>query len=166
MNTQRITDILKNPSLDKVILVNGWVKTHRDSGNLSFIELTDGSCLQGLQVIAEPGLSNYDTEVKKLSVGCAVEVKGKLVASPAKGQEVELQAHELAVVGWADPEEYPLQKKRQSFEYLRSISHLRPRTNAMAAVARVRSGLNFGIHEFFVGHGFQQVHTPIITTSD
>jgi asparaginyl-tRNA synthetase len=166
MNTQRITDILKNPSFGKEITLSGWVKTHRDSGNLSFIELTDGSCLQGLQVIAEPGLANYNTEVKKLSVGCAVEIKGQLVASPAKGQEVELQAHELVVVGWADPEEYPLQKKRQSFEYLRSISHLRPRTNALAAVARVRSGLNFGIHEFFVGHGFQQIHTPIITTSD
>jgi len=166
MNKPRIAEILNKPSLNEVITVNGWVRTRRDSGSLSFIELNDGSCLASLQVIAESALSNYHAEVKKLTVGCALEVKGRLVVSPAKGQDVELQAQSIEVVGWADPENYPLQKKRQSFEFLRSISHLRPRTNALAAVARVRSALNFGIHEFFIQRGFYQVHTPIITTSD
>jgi len=166
MNKRRIAEILKKTPLNENITVNGWVRTRRDSGNLSFIELNDGSCLASLQVIAESALANYQAEIKKVTVGCALEVRGLLVASPARGQDVELQAQSIKVVGWADSESYPLQKKRQSFEFLRSIAHLRPRTNALAAVARVRSALNFGIHEFFIQHGFYQVHTPIITTSD
>jgi asparaginyl-tRNA synthetase len=166
MNKRRIAEILTKTPLNETLTVNGWVRTRRDSGNLSFIELNDGSCLASLQVIAESALANYQAEIKKVTVGCALEVRGLLVASPAKGQNVELQAQAIKVVGWADSESYPLQKKRQSFEFLRSITHLRPRTNALAAVARVRSALNFGIHEFFIQHGFYQVHTPIITTSD
>jgi len=166
MNTPRIAEVLKNPPMDEDIVVQGWVRTRRDSGNLSFIELGDGSSLANLQVIAEAVLSNYTAEIKKLAVGCAIEARGRLVASPAKGQDVELQATSIKVIGWAEPETYPLQKKRHSFEFLRSISHLRPRTNALAAVARVRSALNFGIHDFFNQRGFYQVHTPIITTSD
>lgn len=166
MNTIRIGQLLKKPLLDEEIVVEGWVRTRRDSGSLSFIELGDGSCLANLQVIAETTLPNYADEIKKLSVGCSVRVRGRLVESPAKGQDVELQATSIEVIGRADPESYPLQKKRHSFEFLRSITHLRPRTNALAAVARVRSALNFRIHDFFVQHGFYQVHTPIITTSD
>jgi len=152
--------------MDEDIVVRGWVRTRRDSGNLSFIELGDGSSLANLQIIAEPVLPNYTDEIKKLTVGCAIEVGGRLVASPANGQDVELRAGSIKVVGWAEPTTYPLQKKRHSFEFLRSITHLRPRTNALAAVARVRSALNFGIHDFFTRRGFYQVHTPIITTSD
>jgi len=166
MNTPRIAEVLKNPSMDEDIVVRGWVRTRRDSGNLSFIELGDGSSLANLQIIAEPVLANYTDEIKKLTVGCAIEACGRLVASPAKGQDVELQATAIKVIGWAEPATYPLQKKRHSFEFLRSITHLRPRTNALAAVARVRSALNFGIHDFFTQRGFYQVHTPIITTSD
>ena len=166
MNTPRIAEVLKNPPMGEDIVVQGWVRTRRDSGNLSFIELSDGSSLANLQVIAEPVLSNYAAEIKKLTVGCAIEACGRLVASPAKGQDVELQATAIKVIGWAEPATYPLQKKRHSFEFLRSITHLRPRTNALAAVARVRSALNFGIHDFFTQRGFYQVHTPIITTSD
>ncbi len=154
------------PAAEPQIELCGWVKTCRDSGSLCFIEITDGSCLAGLQVIAEPSLNNYESEVRRLSTGCAVKVCGRLTASPAKGQAVELRAESLSVIGLADPENYPLQKKRHSFEFLRSISHLRPRTNAFGAVARIRSELNFAIHRFFREQGFIQVHTPIITTSD
>ncbi|NOQ47386.1 MAG: asparagine--tRNA ligase [Desulfobulbaceae bacterium] len=166
MNKSLVTRVLKEQSLGEELEINGWIRTRRDSGSLSFLEISDGSCLAALQVICESDLHNYESEVKKLTTGCAVQVTGKLVASPAKGQDVELKAGEIKVIGWADPETYPLQKKRHSFEFLRSISHLRPRTNALGAVARVRSALNFGIHRFFRERDFFQVHTPIITTSD
>jgi asparaginyl-tRNA synthetase len=166
MKRQTIKKIFENPLLDKKITISGWVRTRRDSGSLSFIELSDGSCLQGLQVIAEAGLTNFKEVVKRLTTGCSIRVSGILVASPAKGQKVELRASSIEVLGWADPADYPLQKKRHSFEFLRSIAHLRPRTNALAAVARIRSELSFGIHEFFVQRDFYQVHTPVITTLD
>ena len=162
----RIKDILRAAPEEQTVEVQGWVKTCRDSGSLCFIEVTDGSCLAGLQVVAEPNLSNYESEVRRLSTGCAVKVCGRLTASPAKGQAVEVRAARVCVVGQADPETYPLQKKRHSVEFLRSISHLRPRTNSFGAVARIRSELNFAIHRFFREQGFVQVHTPIITTSD
>ena len=162
----RIVDILRRQPVGETVELSGWVRTRRDSGSLSFIEINDGSCLANLQVVAEENLANYATEVKRVSTGCSVRVAGKVAASPAKGQAVELQALSLAVIGWADPESYPLQKKRHSFEFLRSIAHLRPRTNALGAVARVRSTLSFAIHRFFHDQGFLQVHTPIITTSD
>lgn len=166
MKRQTIKKILESPLLEKKITVSGWVRTRRDSGSLSFIELSDGSCLQGLQVIAEVYLVNFEEEVKKLTTGCSIKVSGTLVASPAKGQEVELRAKSIEVLGRADPADYPLQKKRHSFEFLRSITHLRPRTNALAAVTRIRSALSFGIHEFFIQRDFYQVHTPVITTLD
>ncbi len=162
----RIKELLQSNPTEQQIEVQGWVKTCRDSGNLCFVEITDGSCLTGLQVVAEANLVNYESEIRRLSTGCAVQVYGKLTSSPAKGQTVELQAESLRIIGPVDPENYPLQKKRQSFEYLRSISHLRPRTNAFGAIARIRSELNFAIHRFFREQGFIQVHTPIITTSD
>jgi asparaginyl-tRNA synthetase len=162
----RIVDILRRRPEGETIEVCGWLRTRRDSGGLSFLDISDGSCLAGLQVVAEESLANYATEVTRLSTGCSLRVAGVLVASPAKGQEVELRATAITVIGWADPETYPLQKKRHSFEYLRSISHLRSRTNALGAVARVRSTLSFAIHRFFHEQGFLQVHTPVITTSD
>lgn len=166
MDSARIAVLLQQQPVGATVSVSGWLKTRRDSGSLSFLEISDGSCLASLQVIAEGELENYETEVKKLSTGCAVRVSGNLVESPAKGQAVELKAETVEVIGWAEPEEYPLQKKRHSFEFLRSIPHLRHRTNALGAVARVRSILNFAIHRFFRDQGFLQVQTPVITTSD
>ncbi len=132
----------------------GWVRTKRESkGGFSFIELNDGSCMSSLQVIAGENLPNYRDDVAKLQTGCSVRVKGTLVSSPAKGQRVELRAEEIEVLGWADPEQYPLQKKRHSFEFLRTIAHLRPRTNTFGAVARVRNALSFAIHSFFQERG-------------
>ena len=162
----RIKELLHTAPTGQAVELQAWVKTCRDSGSLCFIELTDGSCLSGLQVIAEPNLANYEDEVRRITTGCAVQVCGRLTASPAKGQSVELRAERLRIIGPADPERYPLQKKRHSVEFLRSISHLRPRTNLFGAVARIRSELNFALHRFFREQGFIQVHTPIITTSD
>jgi asparaginyl-tRNA synthetase len=164
--TNKIRRIITEGKVGSHLTVNGWVRTRRDTGSFSFLEINDGSCLANLQVIAEGNLSNYGAEIKKLSAGCAVTVSGRLQESPAKGQAVELHADSIVVVGWADPEEYPLQKKRHSFEFLREISHLRPRTNALGAVARVRSRLSWGVHAFFQQKEFFQVHTPVITTSD
>ena len=148
------------------VTVNGWLRTRRDSSGFSFLEINDGSCLANIQVIAEKGLANYESEIKKLTTGCSAVIRGELKESPAKGQRVEIVADTIEVVGWADPENYPLQKKRHSFEFLRDISHLRPRTNALGGVARVRSRLSYAIHEFFHHKGFHQIHTPVITTSD
>ncbi len=164
--TIRIVDILRQQPLGSTLDVSGWVRTRRDSGGFSFLEINDGSCLANLQVIADGNLSNYEAEVKKLGTGCSLRVQGRLVDSPAKGQTVEMQASAVEVIGWAAPETYPLQKKRHSFEYLRSLAHLRSRTNALGAIARVRSTLSFAIHRFFHEQGFIQVHTPVITTSD
>ena len=166
MKQNRIVNLLTEKTYGKVVEISGWVRTRRDSGQLSFLEISDGSCLSNLQVVAEQELANYQSEVRKLTTGCAIMVTGELTESPAKGQEVEIKAHKITVLGWADPQEYPLQKKRHGFEFLRSITHLRPRTNALAAVARIRSELNFAIHRFFKEQGFFQVHTPLITTSD
>jgi len=162
----RIKELLCTKPSEQQIVIEGWVRTCRNSGSLCFIELTDGSCLAGIQVIAESALKNYADEIRHISTGTAVKVVGILVESPAKGQTVEVQADSIEILGSADPSNYPLQKKRHSFEFLRSISHLRPRTNALGAVARIRSELNFAIHRFFRNQGFFQVHTPIITTSD
>jgi asparaginyl-tRNA synthetase len=163
---KRVAEVLAAPQIGEKLEIGGWVRTRRDAGGFSFLELGDGSCLANLQVIAEQTLANYRDEVKKLSTGCSVLVRGILQESPARGQSVELRAEAIEVLGWADPESYPLQKKHHSFEFLREICHLRPRTNALGAVARVRSRLSYGVHSFFQERGFIQVHTPIITTSD
>ncbi len=163
----RIHTVLADQPVGESIEIKGWVRTRRDAkGKFSFLEINDGSCLANLQVIADQTLVNYDDTVQKLTTGCAVRITGELIASPAKGQEVELQARELEVYGWAPAATYPLQKKRHSFEFLRSIAHLRPRANSLGAVARIRSALSFAAHGFFQKRGFLQVHTPIITTSD
>ncbi len=147
--------------------VRGWVRTRRDSkGGFSFIEVNDGSCLGNLQVIAPAELANYAEEIQKLSAGCSVVVIGQLQPSPAKGQDTELHAKEVRVLGWADPETYPLQKKRHTFEKLREWAHLRPRTNTFGAVTRVRNQISQSIHSFFHERGFFYCNTPIITASD
>ena len=158
---------MASEDIGSVFTVMGWVRTKRESkGGFCFIEVNDGSCLASLQVIAGEHLPNYRDDVARLQTGCSVRVKGSLVSSPAKGQRVELKAEEIDVLGWADPERYPLQKKRHSFEFLRTIAHLRPRTNTFGAVARVRNALSFAVHTFFQERGFVYVHTPIITGSD
>ncbi|MHB8149243.1 MAG: asparagine--tRNA ligase [Desulfobulbia bacterium] len=162
----RIAQILKTQPIGQSVEIKGWIRTRRDSKGFSFLEVNDGSCVANLQVIAEESLPRYAEDILRLTTGCSVRISGLLAASPARGQVVELKATEVEVYGWADPETYPLQKKRHSFEFLREIAHLRPRTNSLGAVARVRSALSFGVHRFFQEQGFQYIHTPIITTSD
>ena len=162
MNHYSIKEIFTKKPLGQKVEVRGWLKTRRDSKDFSFLEVNDGSCLANLQVIAPSDLKNYTDTVLKLHTGCSLLVQGVLNESPAKGQEIELLADRLEVYGWADPDSYPLQKKRHSFEFLRSIAHLRPRTNSLGAIARIRSSLSFGVHEFFQKRGFFHVHTPII----
>lgn len=164
--SERIQKILQQKQTAGQVTIKGWIRTRRDTGSFSFLEVNDGSCLANLQVIADESLANYDADILKLSAGCSVVISGELQESPAKGQDIELQAGSVEVLGWADPETYPLQKKRHSLEFLRSISHLRPRTNALGAVTRVRSRLAFAVNMFFQERDFVQVHTPIITTSD
>ncbi len=147
--------------------IRGWVRTRRDSkGGFSFIEVNDGSCLGNLQIVAPAELPNYAEEVQKLAAGCSVVACGQLQQSPAKGQATELHASELRVLGWADVETYPLQKKRHTFEKLREWAHLRPRTNSFGAVMRVRNQISQSIHRFFHENRFLYTQTPIITASD
>src|SRR6267142_5889256 len=150
------------------VTVRGWVRTRRDSkAGVSFIHLHDGSCFDPLQVVAPAALPNYESEVRKLTSGCSVIATGTLTPSQGQGQAVEIQAESVQVVGWvADPDTYPIQPKKTSFEYLREVAHLRPRTNTLGAVARVRHSLSMAVHRYFHEHGFFWVHTPIITASD
>jgi asparaginyl-tRNA synthetase len=166
MVTRRISDILKNGQPDEAIDLTGWVRTKRELKEFSFIEVNDGSCLANLQVIINLDLPEYEEFIKKLNTGASVAVSGVLVASPGKGQRIELKATSVKVYGESDPETYPLQKKRHSFEFLRTISHLRARTNTLGAVFRVRNACATAIHNFFQERGFLWIHTPIITASD
>jgi asparaginyl-tRNA synthetase len=169
MSTVTIASLLQGRvPLGQTVTVQGWVRTRRDSkAGLSFIELHDGSCFAALQVVAAAELANYQDEILKLSTGCALRVRGELRASPAKGQPVELHAERIQVVGWVDePETYPVTPKRHTFEYLRGVAHLRPRTHSLGAVTRVRHCLAQAIHRFFHEQGFYWIHTPIITASD
>ncbi|MDR3161469.1 MAG: asparagine--tRNA ligase [Spirochaetaceae bacterium] len=164
-----IREILALPPESQHITVRGWVRTKRELKNLVFVEVNDGSSFTGIQCTFDRGAGLPEETAKVLpavSTGAAVEVRGKLVPSPASGQQVELAAADLVLVGEAPAETYPLQKKRHSLEFLREIAHLRPRTNTFGAVARLRSRLAFAVHEFFRSRGFQYVHTPIITASD
>jgi len=165
----RIADLFGNEhgNVGKRVVVQGWVRTKRDSkAGISFIELNDGSCLKSLQVIAELDRRDYSELLNKITTGSAILVEGTVSASPGKEQSIELRAERIHLYGWADPASYPLQKKRHSFEYLRQIAHLRPRTNTIGAAARVRSRLSYAIHQFFQDLGFHYIHTPIITASD
>jgi len=146
------------------VLVKGWVRTKRSSKDFSFIEVNDGSCLKNVQVIVDRSVDNYE-DVEALTTGSAVAVSGSLVESPGKGQKWEIRAARVSIIGMA-PDDYPLQKKRHSDEFLRRIAHLRPRTNKYGAVFRIRSQVSHAIHMFFQDRGFQYVHTPILTGSD
>ena len=162
----RIKDILKTKAEDQEITVEGWIRTKRDSKNLCFFELSDGSSLKNLQIIIDKEKYELSKEIDRLSTGASAAITGILVESPGKNQSVELQGQSIEVIGEASPETYPLQKKRHSFEFLREIAHLRPRTNTFAAVTRVRSTLSFAVHKFFMENDFVYVHTPIISASD
>jgi len=162
-----IAEARRPEAVGRQVILEGWVRTRRDSkAGFSFLELNDGSSLGNLQVIAEAKLPNYESEVKRLTAGCSVRVEGQLRPSPGKGQATEVLASRVVVLGTADPETYPLQKKRHSFEFLRTIAHLRPRTNTFGAIARVRNCVCRSIHQFFQEEGFLYIHTPIITASD
>jgi len=150
------------------VTVEGWVRTRRDSkAGFSFISVSDGSCFAPLQVVAPATLANYATEVQRLTAGCAVRCSGELVESRGRGQSVEVQADAVEVLGWvADPDTYPIQPKQHSFEFLREVGHLRPRTNTFGAVTRVRHAVAQAIHRYFDEHGYFWINTPIITGSD
>jgi len=150
------------------VTVRGWVRTRRDSkAGLSFIHVHDGSGFEPIQVVAPGDLPNYASEIAKLGAGCAISVEGTLVASQGKGQALEVAATAVRVLGWVDdPETYPIQQKRHTMEYLREVAHLRPRTNTLGALTRVRHCLSAAIHRFFHDEGFFWIHTPIITASD
>ncbi|MEI8038152.1 MAG: asparagine--tRNA ligase [Verrucomicrobiota bacterium] len=152
----------EQPAAD--LQVAGWVRTRRDSKTFSFLELNDGTCLGNLQIIADAGIPGYDA-MARITTGASVEVRGQLVASPAAGQQWELRAASIKLLGEA-PEDYPLQKKGHSTEFLRTIAHLRPRTNLYGAVFRTRSRMAYAVHRFFQQRDFINVHTPIITASD
>ncbi len=158
----------RDPSyIGQSIEVRGWVRTRRDSkAGLSFVEVNDGSCLGNLQVIAPESLPEYEPVVRHLSAGCSVVARGELKPSQGEGQSTELLADQIRLIGEADPATYPLQKKRHSFEKLREWAHLRPRTNAIGAVMRVRNRLSYSTHQFFQNRGFFYIQTPIITASD
>jgi len=169
MSVYPIRALLKGDvPLGSTVTVKGWVRTRRDSkAGLSFINLHDGTGFDALQIVAPMALPNYQSEIVRLSAGCSLIVTGQLAASQGKGQTVELQADSIEVVGWVDdPETYPITPKRHTFEFLRSVAHLRPRTNSFGAVMRVRHSLTQAIHRFFHNNGFFWIHTPIITASD
>ncbi len=167
MEKMSVAAARRKENIGREVRMQGWVRTRRDSkGGFSFLELNDGSCLSNIQIIADASLPNYEAEVKQLTAGCSIAVEGEVKASGGKGQETEVHAATVKVHGWADPETYPLQKKRHSFEKLREWAHLRPRTNAFGAVARVRNCISRSIHNFFQEDDFLYLNTPIITASD
>ena len=168
MSTQpRIDQLLKTGRDGAPATVAGWVRTRRDSKQgFSFIELNDGSCMANLQIVVDAEVPGYAETIKQVHTGCSIRAAGTLKESPGAKQRIELHAGSLELIGASDAEKYPLQKKRHSFEFLREIAHLRPRTNTFGAIARLRSRVSFAVHEFFQSRGFVNVHTPIITTSD
>lgn len=165
MQRTRVKDILNREAAGGEVLVQGWVKTRRSSGAVSFIQISDGSTLADLQIVMEPSSPDFAL-VESLSTGCSVCAVGELVESEGRNQKYEVKASSLQLLGRADPEEYPLQKKRHTLEFLREIAHLRPRTNTFGAMARVRNTMAYAIHSFFQQRGFQYIQTPMITASD
>ncbi len=165
MSTDRIRDLLNRDSAGGEVQVRGWVKTRRSSKSVTFLQVSDGSTLADLQVVADESLPNIAV-VNTLNTGCSVSVRGTLTESPGKGQKYEIQASEVELIGGSDPETYPLQKKRHTPEFLREIAHLRPRTNTFGAMARVRNAMALAIHSFFQERGFLYIQTPMITASD
>jgi len=167
MARARIADLLKQGPPGETVDVRGWVRTKRESKqNFFFLEINDGSCLANLQVVVDQSVPHYDDLVKQIHTGTSLKIDGVLKDSPGREQRVELQASAITVYGEADPQTFPLQKKRHSFEFLREIAHLRPRTNTFGAMFRVRNALCRSIHNFFQSRDFLYIQTPIITTSD
>ncbi|MDX2443599.1 MAG: asparagine--tRNA ligase [Bacteroidales bacterium] len=162
---EKIGGLLKTKEFNREVEVKGWVRTKRGNNKIAFIALNDGSVIHNIQVVAE--VEMFDDEmIKSISTGACLRVKGKLVESLGKGQSVEIQASDIEVYGLADSSSYPLQKKGHSLEFLRSVAHLRPRTNTFGAIFRIRHALAFAIHKYFNENGFYYLHTPIITGSD
>jgi asparaginyl-tRNA synthetase len=161
-----IDHMLRTGQVGEQITLRGWIRSKRESKGFAFVDVNDGSCMANIQVVIAQTVPDYGALMKRINTGASVEILGQLVESPAKGQRVELQAARVEVFGEADPETYPLQKKRHSFEFLREIGHLRGRTNTMGAVFRVRNACAAAIHQFFQEKGFLWVHTPIISASD
>lgn len=169
MDNRDIKSLLSSDSaIGNPVTVRGWVRSRRDSkAGISFIHIYDGSCFEAIQAVVPDTLANYQQEVLKLTTGCAVEISGLLSESAGKGQSCEIQASKVTVMGWVDdPDTYPVAKKRHTFEYLRQVAHLRPRTNAFGAISRVRTTLASAIHRYFHERGYHWVNTPIITASD
>jgi len=165
LRRNKVYDLLKSPEVGKEVLVKGWVRTRRGNKQVAFIALNDGSIIHNIQVVVD--LAKFDEEtLKPITTGACIAVNGILVASPAEGQPVEIQATAIEVYGSADATVYPLQKKGHSLEFLREIAHLRPRTNTFGAVLRIRHAMAFAIHKYFNDHGFCYLHSPIITGSD
>src|SRR5438105_14075831 len=147
MDRTTVAEVRREESIGKQVRLQGWVRTRRDSkGGFSFIELNDGSCFGNIQIVADGSLANYESEIKKLNVGCSVTIEGEVLKSPAKGQATEIKASKVIVHGWCDPEAYPIQKKGATFEFLRTVAHLRPRTNTFGAVNRMRNCVSNSIH--------------------
>ena len=165
MQRSKIKDIFAQEQAGGDVLIQGWVKTRRSSKSVTFLQITDGSTLQDLQIVVDENNSTHDVAAS-LTTGCSVSVEGVLVESPGQGQKYEVQAGSVTLLGVSDPETYPLQKKRHSPEFLRDIAHLRPRTNTFGAMARVRNSVAYAIHTFFQERDFQFIQTPIITASD
>lgn len=166
MSQPSIRELLSKGEIGSRVTVSGWIRTRRDSKGFSFLEMNDGSCLSNIQVIADSEIPNYSDAVLGAHTGSSVQVVGVLSESPGKGQRVEVKAETVELVGQASATDYPLQKKRHTNEFLRTIAHLRPRTNTFGAVFRVRHAATFAIHKFFHERGFINLHSPIITTSD
>ena len=157
----------EDPSLiGQEVTIKGWIRTIRNQKTFAFIEVNDGSTLSNFQVIITPELPDYEKLLLQLSTGCSIAATGTIVESPGKGQELEMKGTSITLIGKCDPETYPMQKKKHTFEFLRTIAHLRPRTNTFGAITRVRNALAFATHLFFQKRGFLYIHTPIITGSD
>ncbi len=168
MSLVSVKEVLQGSVVGKKVTLAGWVKTRRDSkAGFSFIALNDGSCFDNVQIVAGRDLENYENEILKLTTSCSIAVEGTVVESQGKGQALEIAASKIKVYGFvADPDTYPMSAKRHSVEYLREYAHLRPRTNLIGAVMRIRNTLAYAIHSFFQQRGFMWVSTPIITASD
>jgi asparaginyl-tRNA synthetase len=166
MGLPTVKELLHSAGPAKGVTARGWIKTRRDSKALSFAELNDGSCRESLQVVFSPENGDFSSVLPQLVTGASAAVTGDLIASPAAGQKFELQAKSVVIYGGCDPEKYPIQKKKTSDEFLRTVAHLRPRTNKYAAMLRIRAELAYAVHTYFRNNGFTYVHTPIFTASD
>ncbi len=161
----KLKEVLSTEPIGQSLTVMGWVRTKRESKNVAFVALNDGSTIQNFQIVADVEKFG-EVVIKKITTGASLSVTGQVVASQGQGQACELQAEEIIIFGEADPEKFPLQPKKHSLEFLREIAHLRPRTNTFSAIMRIRHNMAFAVHKFFNDKGFFYINTPIITSSD